>query len=98
MNRTRTVTLSIALAGAGALIAISAPAADARQNERVYTSPTAYRVYAPTPWRADMRDYHFNTENGGYEQEYKVGNCHVKRELEEDGDFNEQVHCRLHRE
>ncbi len=97
MNKIVMVALAIALAGAGTLIATSVSAADAGSG-RVYRSPITYRVYAPTPWRADMRNYHFNTENGGYEQEYKVGNCHVKRVLEEDGDFDEEVHCHAHPE
>ena len=93
MSRTLLVTLTIALAGAGTLIAASASGAD---NERTYTRRISYCAYAPTPWRGDMRDYHFSRDNGGYEQEYKVGNCQVKRELEEDGDFNEEVHCEAH--
>jgi ABC-type sugar transport system substrate-binding protein len=96
MSKTVMFILAITLAGAGALVATSASAADAEQNGRVIRSRVAYRVYAPTPWRPDMREYHFNQENGGYEQEYKVGHCHVKRELEEDGDFNEEVHCQAH--
>jgi hypothetical protein len=89
MNR----ILMVALAGAGLLIAQGACAADARPNG-AYTSRVAYRAYAPTPRRSDMRDYRFTSENGGYEQEYKIGRCHVKRELEEDGAFTEEVHCR----
>ena len=82
-----------ALAAAGTLIANAASAADVAPDAQVYRTRVVYRPYAPTPWRADMRDYHFNTEDGGYEQEYKIGACHVKRELEEDGEFTEEVHC-----
>jgi hypothetical protein len=89
MNARLKFALGVALA---AMLAVAgASAADVRPGAR--EGDGRARLYAPARWREDVRDYRFSRRGRGYEEEYRTGNCEVKRELNDDGDYNEEVHC-----